>query len=93
MFITMKTLHILNKSPDHGRFRQCLEAAQATDQILLIEDAVLSLAVADVELPKATRALEADAAARGLSGVAPEQLIDYRGMVELSASADRIISW
>ncbi|SDW64203.1 sulfurtransferase complex subunit TusB [Marinobacter mobilis] len=89
----MKTLHIVNKSPDQARFGRCLAALEASDQLLLTENAVIALADAGIVLPSENYALAADLEARGLAGRPTTTVIDYPGMVRLTADADRIICW
>ncbi|MDX1754996.1 MAG: sulfurtransferase complex subunit TusB [Marinobacter sp.] len=89
----MMTLHILNKSPGHPRFGRCLDAVGESDQLLLIENAVLALSVDDIALPGRVIALASDLEARGVSGHREVELIHYDDMVALTAAADRIISW
>ncbi|MFC4260467.1 sulfurtransferase complex subunit TusB [Marinobacter lacisalsi] len=89
------TLHILNKRPEHHRFRACLDAMAPGDVLLLIENAVLALADAGVHLPEGTRALQADCVARGLVTRPGEkvELLDYLGMTHLTDRFSRLISW
>ncbi|MDC0661831.1 sulfurtransferase complex subunit TusB [Marinobacter sp. SS21] len=89
----MMTLHILNKSPEHPRFRLCLEAVGDADQLLLIENAVLALSVEGIKLPGRIMALASDLDARGVSVDGSVDAIHYDGMVALAAAADRVISW
>lgn len=96
----MKTLHILNKAPDHPRFGRCLDAMGSDDALLLIENAVLALADKGLSLPRTTYALEADLTARALGnadnaldGTTHAIVIDYHEMVKLTAQAIRVISW
>jgi|AntRauTorcE11898_2_1112593.scaffolds.fasta_scaffold142975_1 tRNA 2-thiouridine synthesizing protein B len=89
------TLHILNKHPDHSRFRSCLDAMAAGDALLLIENAVLALADTGIQLPEGTHALQADCEARGLSGHRHGEVeqLDYTGMTRLTDRFPRLISW
>lgn len=90
----MMTLHILNKSPEHPRFRLCLEAVSDVDQLLLIENAVLALSLEGIELPGSRiMALASDLDARGVAVNTPVDTIHYDGMVAVAAAADRVISW
>lgn len=89
----MRTLHIVNKSPELPRFVRCLAALAETDQLLLTENAVIALADATIALPQATYALAADLEARCLEGRETTTVIDYPGMVRLTADADRVICW
>lgn len=89
------TLHILNKHPDHERFRVCLGAMAAGDSLLLIENAVIALADTSLRLPPGTHVLKADCQARGLGSGANCQVeqLDYAGMVQLTDRSPRLISW
>ncbi|GGY82096.1 sulfurtransferase complex subunit TusB [Marinobacter zhanjiangensis] len=89
------TLHILNKHPDHTRFRACLDAMAPGDALLLIENAVLALADVAIPLPEVTYALQADCEARGLSAHRPREVeqLDYIGMTHLTDRFPRLISW
>ena len=89
----MKTLHILNKSPSHSRFAQCLQSLADADQLLLIEDAVVGLAMPGLTLPADCFALRADLEARALAHLDATTVVDYPDMVELTVAADRVISW
>ncbi|RKR79006.1 sulfurtransferase complex subunit TusB [Marinobacter nauticus] len=88
------TLHIINKAPEHARFRHCLASVQQGDTLLLIEDAVLALLDRERQLPGASYGLEADANARAVANRVPsEQLVDYAGFVQLTVNHSRIINW
>ncbi|MGC8118988.1 sulfurtransferase complex subunit TusB [Marinobacter sp. VGCF2001] len=88
------TLHIINKAPEHPRFRRCLDCIQPSDTLLLIEDAVLALADGGQQLPAAVHALDADITARALGNRVPGGLlVDYAGFVELTVNHPRIINW
>lgn len=89
------TLHIVNKRPDHNRFRACLDAMVPGDTLLLIENAVLALADAGIPLPEGTCALLADCDARGLGAhrVGEVEQLDYTGMTRLTDRFPRLISW
>jgi len=90
----IKTLHILNKSPDHPRAAKCLEMVSEEDGLLLIGGGVLFLAAA--KLPDAGKlfALSPDADARGLGHLTGNaSAVDFNGMVTLSLQAQRVISW
>ncbi|PSF04755.1 sulfurtransferase complex subunit TusB [Marinobacter fuscus] len=89
---TPKTLHILNKAPDHSRFALCLAAQADGDTLLLIEDAVIALLDQQISLPMGTHALQADAQARGVGSTA-EKHVDYAGFVALTEEHTRIINW
>lgn len=88
------TLHIINKAPEHARFRHCLASVQQGDTLLLIEDAVLALLDRERQLPGASYGLETDANARAVAKRVPaEQLVDYAGFVQLTVNHSRIINW
>ncbi len=90
-----KTLHILNKGPEHARTRTCLSALGPNDELLLIENGALCLAKKNLDLDCGRiYVIEADLAARGLSDQNNNaQPIDYATMVALTAEAENIISW
>jgi tRNA 2-thiouridine synthesizing protein B len=88
------TLHIINKAPEHARFRHCLASVQQGDTLLLVEDAVLALLDRERQLPGASYGLETDANARAVANRVPaEQLVDYAGFVQLTVNHSRIINW
>ncbi|WP_370232192.1 sulfurtransferase complex subunit TusB [Marinobacter nauticus] len=88
------TLHIINKAPEHARFRHCLASVQQGDTLLLIEDAVLALLDRERQLPGASYGLDTDANARAVANRVPaEQLVDYAGFVQLTVNHSRIINW
>jgi len=88
------TLHILNKTPDHPRFSECLGTLGADDALLLTESGVLALAT-DISLKTdQVFALASDVQARGMTGSTEHfTLVDYPEMVDLSLQAQRVISW
>ena len=91
---TTATLHIINKAPEHARFRHCLASVQQGDTLLLIEDAVLALLDREKQLPGAFYGLEADANARAVANrVSADKLVNYAGFVQLTANHSRIINW
>ncbi len=92
------TLHILNKPPAHRRSAECLMQVQAGDAVVLLENAVYSLASGALSaLPKDTRclAIEADMRARGLrtDRVEGAEPIDYNALVTLTVEYSRVINW
>lgn len=89
----MKTLHIVNKSPEQARFGRCLAAFDRDDQLLLTENAVIAAGAASLKLPTHCFALEADLKARGLTSGTSVVAIDYQEMVKLTVEADRVICW
>ena len=87
-------LHMINKSPDHPRFQQCLQSLGAADTLLLTESAVLALADPAFAPPCRCFALAADAEARGLTPSAdPDQLLDTQGWVQLTVDHEQIMNW
>ncbi|MBW7469942.1 sulfurtransferase complex subunit TusB [Marinobacter sp. F4218] len=90
----LHTLHILNKTPDHPRFGECLGMLGPDDAIVLIENGVLGLAAAEGFHSARVYALRDDVAARGLSGsTQATSLVDYSEWVGLTLQAERVISW
>ncbi|MFP3978398.1 sulfurtransferase complex subunit TusB [Marinobacter sp. KMM 10035] len=89
------TLHILNKAPEHPRSAECLRAVEPGDVLLLIESAVLTLATCrDLQAGITIYALAPDVLARGIAHSAAEaSLVDFPAMVELTARAQKVISW
>lgn len=90
----LHTLHILNKTPDHPRFSECLGTLGPDDAVALTENGVLGLVASKALCSAQTYALEGDLRARGLSDdnlrAAP---IDYSELVNLTLQAERVISW
>jgi len=90
----IKTLHILNKSPEHPRAAQCLAALSGADTLLLIENGTLLLATADLPTICRVFALSPDVVGRGLQDAAGEAtVVGFDDMVSLSLQAQRVISW
>ena len=92
--IPLKTLHILNKPPEHHRYALCLSAIGPDDRLLLIENGVLGITQAQEIASERLFALGPDVEARGIaSRIDPAQIVSFDGMVELTASAENVISW
>ncbi|SFR45944.1 tRNA 2-thiouridine synthesizing protein B [Marinobacter daqiaonensis] len=90
------TLHLVNKTPDHSRFAECLLAMGQGDYLLLMENAVVAVADCRHRLPPDTGFLVADARARGLGDEPSEkgpQPLEYADMVRLTDRFHRIVSW
>ncbi|QSP93787.1 sulfurtransferase complex subunit TusB [Marinobacter salinisoli] len=88
------TLHILNKTPEHPRFNECLAMLGPEDALVLTENGVTALPVTQ-QLPlHSVFAIQSDLEARGLpaDGSAASTL-DYEGLVDLTLQAKRVISW
>ena len=91
---TFKTLHILNKLPDHSRFSLCLAAIGPEDGLLLIENGVLAVTQRLAIDQERCFALAPDLEARGLSSqIDRDQTVSFDGMVGLTASAENVICW
>ncbi|NMT63691.1 sulfurtransferase complex subunit TusB [Marinobacter orientalis] len=90
----LKTLHILNKPPDHSRYRLCLCAIGPEDGLLLTENGVLAVTwLADINSERCF-ALAPDLEARGLSPqISSEQIVSFEDMVDMAATAEHVISW
>lgn len=92
--IPLKTLHILNKPPEHSRYALCLNAIGPDDGLLLIENGVLAVTQPLKVADERCFALRPDLEARGLAGqIRGNQAVSFDGMVELTASAEKVISW
>ncbi|MDL0429595.1 sulfurtransferase complex subunit TusB [Marinobacter sp. TBZ242] len=92
--ITFRTLHILNKSPAHGRYSLCLSAIGPEDGLLLTENGVLAVTQPLGISTERCFALAPDLEARGLSAqISRNQAVSFDDMVDLTASADNVISW
>jgi len=92
--ITLKTLHILNKPPEHSRYRLCLSAIGPDDGLLLTENGVLAVTQLLEINSEQYFALRPDLEARGLlSHISRDQTVSFDGMVDLTASAENVISW
>ncbi|MBK1871639.1 MULTISPECIES: sulfurtransferase complex subunit TusB [unclassified Marinobacter] len=89
------TLHILNKAPEHPRSGECLRSLNPGDALLLIENAALALATpGELTAGIPVYALSPDVLARGLAQTARKaSLVDFPAMVELTAQAQKVISW
>lgn len=88
------TLHILNKTPDHPRFSECLGMLGPDDAVILTENGVLGLMASDALRVGRVYALSPDVSARGVSIADPDYaLVDYPDLVELTLQAERVISW
>ncbi|MBL3556830.1 MULTISPECIES: sulfurtransferase complex subunit TusB [Marinobacter] len=92
--ISFKTLHILNKPPEHSRFSLCLAAIGPEDGLLLTENGVLAVTQRLAIHRERCFALAPDLEARGLSAhLSSDQTVSFDGMVGLAASAQNVISW
>ena len=91
---TFKTLHILNKAPDHSRYKLCLSAIGPEDALLLTENGVLAVSQLSGIDSERCFALAPDLEARGLSPkISRDQTVSFEDMVVLTASAETVISW
>lgn len=91
---TFRTLHILNKSPDHGRYHLCLSAIGPEDGLLLTENGVLAVTQPLGISSERCFALAPDLEARGLAPQTSRgQTVSYDDMVDMAASAENVISW
>jgi tRNA 2-thiouridine synthesizing protein B len=92
--IQLKTLHILNKPPEHRRYALCLSAIGPDDGLLLTENGVLGMTQPGEIAGDRLFALGPDIDARGLAGqIDEDQIVSFDDMVEMTASADNVISW
>ncbi|MEX2475580.1 sulfurtransferase complex subunit TusB [Marinobacter sp.] len=90
----LNTLHILNKPPNHSRFKLCLAAIGPADGVLLTENGVLAVTQRLEINGERWFALAPDLEARGLlSHVSQDQVVSFDDMVDLTASAENVISW
>lgn len=92
------TLHIVNRSPAHGRaLEDALAAMQPDDHLILIEDAVYAVLDQAQTWPNACcHVLQEDLGARGLAGKshgASLACVDIDGFVALTCRCDRTLSW
>ncbi|WP_225314950.1 sulfurtransferase complex subunit TusB [Marinobacter confluentis] len=89
-----RTLHILNKPPEHYRHHLCLEAIGPEDGLVFIENGVLAVVQLPTSAPDRWYALAPDLEARGLIGqIGEDRVISFDDMVELTATAGKVISW
>lgn len=91
------TLHILSQPPSHNAYKSCLEHLASDDILVLINDGVYALQIADDELNDKVRAnkvfaLKDDAQSRGISAQ-PKTHISYEKFVELSCAHSPSQSW
>lgn len=92
--ITHKTLHILNKPPEHSRTRLCLAAMGPDDGLLLTENGVLAVTRPEQLNRDRWFVLGPDLDARGLTApIGQAQVVSFDGMVALAAAAEKVISW
>ncbi|TBW54789.1 sulfurtransferase complex subunit TusB [Marinobacter halodurans] len=94
----MTCLHILNKAPNLPRFAACLADLEAGDQLLLTENAVLSILDNGICWPHGVTlcALKPDAEARGVAvenAAIQIDSIDFREFVNLTLNADKVVCW
>lgn len=92
----MSRLHLLNKSPDHRRFQQCLEALAAGDSLVLLENAVYGFDRPSQggTLPSSQIfLLEADCQARDIQAVSDTKQINYDDLAELISQHPRLLFW
>lgn len=90
----IRTLHILNKSPDHPRAAQCLAMISPEDGLLLTGSGVLFLSAGVLPSMGKVFALSPDVDARGLGNFAGNaSTVGFADMVTLSLQAQRVISW
>lgn len=90
----LHTLHILNKTPEHVRFSECLGMMGPDDAVTLTENGVLSLTGSTALKTARVYALATDLTARGLSAEGTTATaIDYAELVNLTLKAERVISW
>ena len=88
------TLHILNKTPEHPRYKTCIQALTPSDTLVLIENGVLSVAGNHRDAPCKLYALKADMDARGLEAASEViNTINYDELVQLTTNHAKIISW
>ena len=93
------TLHVVATSPySQQELALCLMAYAATDQLLLVGDAVYGLAQPSETLCQLAQAgqlyvLEEDLQARHIQLPAGARAISYAGFVELSTQAQRVCTW
>lgn len=94
MMDTLKTLHILNKPPEHSRYELCLCAMGPGDGLLLTENGVLAVTQPLKVAGERCFVLGPDLEARGLAAqIGENQIVSFDDMVELTASAENVISW
>lgn len=90
----LKTLHILNKPPEHSRYALCLSAIGPDDGLLLTENGVLAVSRPLKVAGERCFVLGPDLEARGLAGrIGGNQMVSFDAMVELAALAENVISW
>ncbi|MFP8967830.1 sulfurtransferase complex subunit TusB [Pokkaliibacter sp. CJK22405] len=87
-------LHILHRSPQSGDFKACLGRIDpATDDILLIADAVYAVLTLNMPEGISLYALERDLKARGVTANAAVMVIDDAGFVALTEKHSSSLSW
>ncbi len=100
----MKTLHIVNKSPEKPSIMErCLNFSSKGDSLLLIEDAAYFALPSTISkitsrldaLQIKIYALEEDLVARGINKKihGSIQIVNYEGFVELTTTHNKSSSW
>ena len=98
----MKTLHIVNRSPEHpSTMARCLRFSSKNDSLLLIEDGVYFALASTLSKIKQSLdalnislyALEEDLIARGIQADKSIQTVSYDGFVKLTATHSKSSSW
>ena len=100
----MKTLHIVNKSPEQpSAMSRCLKFSSKNDSLLLIEDGVyfalhstINTLLSSLEAQQINiYALEEDLIARGISDKIHHSIktVNYDEFVELTSSHNNSSSW
>lgn len=92
-------LHILNKAPDHPRYRHCLDALEPGDSLILMESGVLAL-LADPMLPSRLEGIQVYALRDDLAACSRSagpgtgvDVIDYREFVNLICQIGSPVGW
>ncbi|MFK7863973.1 MAG: sulfurtransferase complex subunit TusB [Pseudohongiellaceae bacterium] len=94
----MSTLHTVNKSPAEGLIQECLKLTSPGDALLLIEDGVYCIQLAETLFSKKeikVYCLRDDLVARGLHDkkLSEIETVNMSDFVDLCVSHNRCMNW
>lgn len=89
-------LHLIQRSPfSSSVLDDCLDIADSSDALLLMEDGVYGIQHSDIPKDKDVYALQEDVEARGITIQANSdiKLCNYDDFVSLTTQYNQVISW